>query len=239
MKKPQIIAEDDSIVVVNKPAGWLSIPGRYDKERVNIFDYLKKKRAALYTVHRIDKDTSGVLCFAKTAAAHKHLNQQFEHRKIEKIYVGIVQGRVEQDEGELDYPIAADPQKPGKMRVYAKGKSATTHFRVLERFQRYTYLELRPVTGRTHQLRIHLAYYAHPLIIDPLYHTSSGFYLSVLKGKKYKLGKNNIEKPLLNRTPLHAQCLTVLHPDTQEIRMYAAPLPKDMKAVLRQLRQHI
>lgn len=235
--KPKILFEDDELVVVNKPPGILSIPDRYRPEKFNLKAHLGQKRSDVRVVHRLDKNTSGVICFAKTETAHKALSLQFEARTAEKKYLALVEGIVYRAEGIVDSPIATDSHKQGRMIISSKGKASHTEYRILEAFKHYSLLEVVIKTGRTHQIRVHLASIGHPLAADALYGNRDAVFLSQIKGRKYRRGKNQEEKPLISRTCLHAGYLAIVHPGSGQKINFEAPLPKDFQAMLSQLRK--
>jgi len=234
MKLEEVIQETDQWVAINKPAGLRSIPDRYNAALPNIYSLLKAEYDELFVVHRLDKDTSGVLLFAKTAAAHKHLNEQFESRTTEKYYWALVEGRVLADEDTIELPIAHHPVKQGVMIISRHGKESKTAFKVLERFQQCSLLEVQIFTGRTHQIRVHMQAYDHPLLVDEVYGGKEGFYLSSIK-RRYNRTGDEPEKPLMSRQSLHARRLMFKDPVTEERISVEAELPKDFKAVLKQL----
>lgn len=241
MKKPgiAIIHQDEYIVVINKPAGLLSIPDRYTLDKPNAKQITSQLLGIeLWIVHRLDKDTSGLLCFAKNEKAHQHLNEQFQNRTVKKEYLALVTGTVSgENQIEVSLGIKEHPTKLGTMITVNKGKPSKTTFEVLERFKHYTLLKAIPLSGRTHQIRVHLKAIGHPLMVDPTYGKAESFYLSSLKGKKYGQKKATEEKPLINRLTLHAEYLTLKHPKSEASVTFLAPLPKDIKAVLNQLRK--
>lgn len=237
MKKLDILFEDEHVVILNKPAGLLTLPDRFKPERPNLLDWLTKIYGKIWTVHRLDKDTSGVICFAKNETAHRELSLKFENRAVKKIYHLITQGRISPEEGTIDKGIANHPTKGGRMMVSAKGKVAVTTYKTLEQFKAFSYVEANILTGRTHQIRVHFQSIGFPLAVDPTYGNQEAFYLSEVKGRNYRKGKNQEERPLMNRHTLHAQALEVEHPISNEMLHVEAPLPKDFKAVLNQLRK--
>ncbi len=232
-----LLYEDDELVIVNKKAGDLTIPDRFDPGAFNLQRYFNQRYGHIFIVHRLDRETSGVLCMARTEAAHRHLSQQFENRTVQKIYLAIVDGCPLQEEGVIDEPIAPHPGRPGSMIIARDGRPALTHYRVLERFKSFALLEADLKTGRTHQVRVHCKAIGHPLAVDALYGKREGFYLSEVKGRRYNLGRGKEERPLLSRTALHAHKLTIDHPGNDERLTFEAELPKDMAAMLNQLRK--
>jgi len=236
--KPSIIFEDDDIIVLNKPAHYLTIPDRFVAERANLTTFLKDRLEDVFVVHRLDKETSGVILFAKNAAAHRNLSMQFEARTVDKIYLALVEGSVHKEEGEINQPIANNMRDKGRMIIASRGKPSLTLYQVIERFKNYTLVEANIKTGRTHQVRVHFEVIGYPLAVDSLYGRKDAFLLSEVKMKKYRRGKDVIEeKPLMSRTTLHAAKVTFNHPSTNESITFEAELPKDFRAVLNQLRK--
>jgi 23S rRNA pseudouridine1911/1915/1917 synthase len=231
-----ILLEDNAVLVINKPAGLLVLPDRYDHTIFNLYDLLKETFGTIFVVHRIDRETSGVVLFAKTAEAHAQLNAAFEQRQVEKKYRAIVIGTSHADSGSINLPIIENEHGIRKMKIDTKkGKESRTDYAVMERFDGYAFVEARPHTGRTHQIRIHLSSIGLPILADPLYGDGRGFFLSTIK-RNYQ-GKEK-EQPLLRRTALHAFSLSFSHPVTRENILIEAPLPKDMEAVLKALRKY-
>ncbi len=235
--RPSILFQDDHIVVVNKPAHYLSIPDRFVLEKPNLVSFLKNDFEEVFVVHRLDKETSGVIVFAKNKEAHRDLSIQFENRTVNKIYLTLVEGNVHKDEGKIAQPIANNMRDSGKMIVAKRGKPSLTFYKVKERFKNYTLVEANIKTGRTHQVRVHFESIGYPLAVDELYGRKKAFFLSEVKLKKYRRGKDFEERPLMERTTLHAHQLTFKHPTTQEEMTFNAELPKDFRAVLNQLRK--
>lgn len=240
-----IIEEDENLVAVNKPSGLLTIPDREGKE-ISLKQILKNKYGEIFTVHRLDKNTSGLVVFAKTEAAHKELSQLFEARETVKIYNGLVLGSPFQKSGTIDEPIAEHPFKKGLMTVYKKarpddpvgrGKESITEYEVLENFKFYSWMQFKILTGRTHQIRVHMKHLGHPIVCDELYGDGKPVFISSIKKKKFKLAKDEeSERPILSRLALHSfQLKFVLFHRKYELE---AELPKDMRALLQQLRKN-
>jgi 23S rRNA pseudouridine1911/1915/1917 synthase len=228
-----IIAETENWVAVNKPSGLLSIPDREGKE-TSLKTLLKEKYGEIFTVHRIDKDTSGLIIFAKNEAAHKHLSKQFEDRQTKKIYLGLVTGSPSVKTGRIDSPIAEHPALNGTMIIHRKGKEALTDYEVLEDFSIYSLVRFQIHTGRTHQIRIHMKDIGQPIVCDVLYGDGKPILISALK-KKYNLSRNELEeRPILGRLALHAFQLAFKDIDGKSIEL-EAPLHKDMRATMQQL----
>ena len=230
-----IIFENSDFVVVDKPSGLLSIPDR-EGDELSLKRILKDKYGEIYTVHRLDKDTSGLIVFAKNEETHKFLSQSFEERTVEKYYQGIVKGTLHEKEKTINAPIAQNTVKKTQMIIHKRGKESVTDYRVLEEFRKFTFVEFSIHTGRTHQIRVHMQYAGHPIVCDNLYGDGEPVYLSSVK-KNYNLSKDELEeRPLLNRLALHAFRLRFT--DANGIKFdFEAPLPKDMSALLQQLRK--
>lgn len=219
-----IVYEDDDVLVVNKPQGMVvhPAPGHPDGTLVNGLMYhttLSPINGVLRPgiVHRIDKDTSGLLMVAKTALAHQGLAAQLKDKTTTREYLAIVHGNIKEDTGTIDAPLGRDPKDRKKHAVVAGGRHAVTHFAVVERFGTYTLVRCRLETGRTHQIRVHMAYIKHPVAGDPLY------------GPKHTLPGNG--------QYLHAATLGFTHPVTGKRLEFAAPLPDYFEAMLVRLRR--
>ncbi|MFZ9330917.1 MAG: RluA family pseudouridine synthase [Chitinophagaceae bacterium] len=225
------------MIAVNKPSGWLSIPDRHDEKIPSVRSWLEKMYPKILIIHRIDRDTSGLLLFAKNEAAHKYYNQLFEQRSVKKIYQGIAVGSVILDEGSIEQPIEQHPSVPGIMRIGRNGKPSVTHFKVIERLRGFTWLEFDLETGRTHQIRVHMKHLGHPLVCDAMYGSSDPILLSAFK-KKFKLSKDiESEKPLLDRLALHASIIQMKGMDGNPIQIEAPP-SKDLQVALMQLKKY-
>ncbi len=230
-----IVYEDDSLLVVNKPAGMVVHPGHgnYSGTLINAlvyhFDNLpnnSSERPGL--VHRIDKDTSGLLVIAKTETAMTHLAQQFFEKSSEREYVALVWGNVEEDEGIVEGHIGRNPKNRLQMIVFPEGnegKEAVTHYKVLERLGYVTLVSCRLETGRTHQIRVHMKHIGHTLFNDERYGGDK-----ILKGTTFTKYKQFVENAfkVLPRQALHAKTLGFEHPKTGEFMRFDSELPEDM-----------
>ncbi len=233
-----VIHEDDDIVIVNKPPHLLSIPDRFNPDIPNLHTFLQNRLGRVWTIHRLDRETSGIICFAKNEEAHRHISLQFENHTVRKIYHTIVEGILPETVAEIDLPIAEIPSKRGVMHInYQNGKPSLSKYRVIEQFKNYAYVEVLLKTGRTHQIRVHFQAIGHSLAVDPLYGGKEAFYLSSVK-RHYHLKKHEEERPMIDRITLHAYSLEMIHPTSEQSVYYAAPLPKDMTAMLKQLHQY-
>jgi 23S rRNA pseudouridine955/2504/2580 synthase/23S rRNA pseudouridine1911/1915/1917 synthase len=228
-----VIAEDDNLIAINKPSGLLTIPDRDGKD-ISLKLILKERFGDIFTVHRLDRDTSGIVVFAKNEQMHKHLSLQFEGRETKKIYNGLVLGSPAQKSGVINEPISEHPSKRGLMTVYKKGKESITEYEVLEKFKLFSWMQFRILTGRTHQIRVHMKFLGHPIVCDALYGDGKPVFISQLKSR-YKLSQSeDEERPLLNRLALHSAQLSFKGLDSEEYNL-EAPLPKDLRAILQQL----
>ncbi len=228
----EIVSEDPDLVVVNKPAGLVVHPaaGIHSGTLANAltyhFDKLSTHAGAIRPgiVHRLDKDTSGLLVVAKTEVAHEKLADQFRAREVFKSYVALVHGVVELDSGRIDQPIARDPRNRTRMAVLRAGRTALSHYRVRRRYDRFTLLDVELKTGRTHQIRVHLSWLKYPVVGDEVY--GSGRDNTVQDPKL----KSEIRK--LGRHFLHAEQLAFRHPTTDKTVRFSAPLPGELEQLL-------
>lgn len=227
--------EDDDLLIVNKPAGLLVIPDRFNHELPSLNKLLEAKTGQkIWVVHRLDRDTSGVICFAKNEQTHRYLSILFQERGVNKFYAGLVNGIVIPPEGRIESPIAEHPATNGKMTVAKKGKMAVTDYKVVEQWPLYSLLQFQIHTGRTHQIRVHMQSIGHSIVCDELYGDGQPFLLSNIK-RKYRLSeKDEHEKPLLSRLALHAYKLEFDKEDGTHI-VAEAVLPRDMAACVKQL----
>ncbi len=230
-----IIHENEAFVAVNKPAGLLSVPDRAGQE-LSLKQLLKERYGNIFTVHRLDKDTSGVIIFAKDDTTHKALSVKFEGRDIEKFYLGLVQGKPMNDKGTVDAAIAEHPGKQLKMMAHANGKASLTDYELVETFGNYSWMQFQIHTGRTHQIRVHMQYIGNPIVCDEIYGTGEPIRISALKGKKFKLSNDVLEeKPILSRLALHSWKLN-FELNGEQFNL-EAEVPKDLRATLQQLRK--
>lgn len=221
----EIIYQDNDVAVVNKPQGMVVHPaaGHPKGTLVNALMYHIKDLSGINgelrpgIVHRIDRDTSGLLMIAKNDKAHQVLSEELREKSTERVYYAIVHGTFVHDKGKIEAPIGRDPKNRKKQAVISGGRAAVTHFEVLERFNKYTLVKLVLETGRTHQIRVHMRYIDHPVAGDPLYGPQK-----TLKG---------------NGQFLHAGVLGFTHPTTKEMMHFEAKLPDNFEAALVKLRQ--
>lgn len=230
-----IVYEDADIVVINKPSGMVVHPAAGNESGTLVNALLYHCGSSLSgvggvarpgIVHRIDKDTSGLLVVAKHDAAHNHLSDQLKTHTVSRVYSAIVIGNIKEDSGTVNKPIARHPVDRKRMAVAKKGegREAVTHFRVLERFGAFTLVECRLETGRTHQIRVHMASLGHPLLGDPVYGGD---------GTRFQAQ----HKTHFSGQCLHAGQLSLIHPTTEQAMTFSAPLPADFDTVLALLRR--
>lgn len=234
-----LLYQDEHLLVVDKPAGVVVIPDRMGKG--GLLRTLRKQlhltdEDDLRVVHRIDRETTGALLVARSLVMQRALVTQFQLRKVSKMYLALVIGQPAADSGMVDQRIAKSA-KAGMMKIDPAGKRAITRWRVKERFYGYCLLECRPVTGRTHQIRLHMQHIAMPLIVDPLYGGTEGLYLSQIK-MSYKQSTRKQERPLLSRLPLHAASIRFTHPATGQEMTVQSPVPKDLATAIKQLEKY-
>ncbi len=233
--KLDIIFENDFFIALNKPSGLLSVPDRMQSEP-SLKDILLQKYGSIYTVHRLDKGTSGIIVFAKDEVTHKQLSILFEERSVQKFYVGLVNGNPMNAEGSIDAPIMMHPGDNGTMIINPKGKPSLTDYKVVENFKFYSWIQFQIHTGRTHQIRVHMKHIGHSIVCDELYGDGKPVLLSSIK-KKFNLSKKeDEERPMLGRLALHSWKLIFTF-NNEEFSLEAEP-PKDLRATLQQLRKH-
>ena len=222
------------MVAINKEAGILTIPDRFRMDIPNLYALLSASRPELYTVHRLDKYTSGGIIFAKDKETHKLLSDAFMERIPEKYYLAIVDGVPREQKGEINEPLTESMTTRGKMLVHPRGKQSKTSYEVVSSYVKFSHLKIKIHTGRLHQIRVHLAHIGHPLMVDSLYGNREEFFLSEIKGRKYRMKKGEEERPLLTRQPLHSHKLILPHPHSgKQLEINFDP-PKDIRATLKQ-----
>ncbi len=202
-----VLAEDDDYIVLNKPSGLLSVPGKYDHLKDCLEARVQEKYPSATTIHRLDMDTSGVIVMALTPHGHRHIGQQFEKRRTQKVYQARVFGVMAQDEGVIDLPLRCDwPNRPKQMVDHELGRKAITRWQVIGREEAVTRVALFPETGRSHQLRVHMLELGHPILGDNFY-----------APEKAKVG--------VERLQLHAERLSFMHPRCKKVMNYEASCP--------------
>jgi len=236
-----ILYEDDTMIVINKPPGVVVHPakGHWHGTLINaVLHHCQRPDAAggpshAKVVHRLDRDTSGVLLFAKNPGTHPAIASQFERRQAHKSYLAIAEGSFKSAEGTIDLPLGPHLFHRFKVTVRADvGRESITDYRVLERFDGYSFLALSPRTGRGHQIRVHLAAAGHPVLCDRVYGARVALYRADLAGDVLAPGG----EPLISRQALHAHKLSIRHPVSGERLEFTAPLPQDMTTALAALR---
>ncbi len=231
-----ILYEDEHLIAINKPPDMVVHPakGHQSGTLVNALAAHTQTLSSAYgelragIVHRLDRDTSGVILCAKTDAAHSALAKQFEGRSVEKHYLAVVEGEPELDSDLIDAPLARSRRNPEAVAVARDGgKPARTIYRVQKRFRGFALLDVELLTGRTHQIRVHLAHIGHPVVADALYGTRAALYRSDLLGLKPA-----DDPPLIERQALHAHRIAIAHPVTGQRIQFTATVPADISALL-------
>jgi 23S rRNA pseudouridine1911/1915/1917 synthase len=233
---PPVIYEDDWLIAFDKPSGMLVAPDRWNKERGSLVDLAHRHVSPeAFNAHRIDAGTSGIVLFAKNKPALRTIARLFEGRKIGKTYLAIVNGAPPQNDMTVKTGMQQDNLRPGAMMVAAKGGMPTeTRLHIAKQWRWHSLLEVSPITGKTHQIRVHLAYIGCPIVADRLYGRDNGLYLSAIK-KDYRFKRNVAEKPLIGRLALHAAKISFQHPFTGQKVQIEAPSPKDFAIAIKYL----
>jgi 23S rRNA pseudouridine1911/1915/1917 synthase len=236
-----VIYEDEIMLVVNKPPRIVVHParGHWGGTLINAVLYHCHKLSDIAPgrpgiVHRLDRDTTGVILFMKEDWSHTHVARQFEYRRTQKEYRAIVEGELQYDTGRIAFPLGRHPTQSNKMAVRMDGREASTEYKVLERFRGYTYIAALPKTGRTHQIRVHLSAIGHPVAADEMYSKNGLVYLSELAGAEEH---SSDEKPLMDRQALHAYRLNIEYPGKKKRIEFKAELHDDMNGFLSALRR--
>jgi 23S rRNA pseudouridine1911/1915/1917 synthase len=234
-----VVYEDSDLIVVNKPAGLVVHPaaGIHSGTLANAlafhFQHLSRQGGAIRPgiVHRLDKDTSGLLVAAKTELAHEKLADQFRAREVFKSYVALVHGVMETDSGRIDQPIARDPRNRTRMAVIRAGRGAVSLYTTRRRYDRFTLLDVELKTGRTHQIRVHLSWLKHPVVGDEVYGEG--------RDKTVRDPKVKAQIRKLGRHFLHAEQLGFRHPTTGKSVKFSAPIPKELEALVATLESSV
>lgn len=235
MSGVRILFTDQDLLVINKPAGLLSIPDGYNQSLPHLKSALSPDFGNLWIVHRLDRNTSGVMVLARNEEAHQSLNSQFESRQVKKVYTALVIGRPEWEQKSLRMPLRINVGRNHRTAVdRVRGKEAITHVAVTERLERYCLLEAKPETGRRHQIRAHLAHEGYPIACDGLY----GNQINILQSEvnSDREGETNLAEPVLSRTALHARSIEFFHPSDRKLMNFEAPLAADIQHLLELLR---
>jgi RluA family pseudouridine synthase len=212
----KILCEDEQLLIVDKPAGLSVLPDGWEKDSDYLLKRLEEQYGKIFIVHRLDKITSGVMVFARDAETHRALNIQFENHEAQKAYHALVEGNPKWEEKVARYPLRANVGHKHRTMVDDKnGKPSETRFRVIKRYEESALVEAKPMTGRTHQIRVHAYALGHPLVGDVLYGAQEPY---------------NIARPML-----HAQSLSFIHPATNERVKFSAPHPPDFEEALKQM----
>lgn len=227
-----ILFEDSDYILINKPPFVSTLEDRNDP--VNILALAKAYEPEAQACHRLDKDTSGVLAIARNPGAYRHLSMQFENREVKKIYHAVADGIHGFSDQLVDAPI--EKQNDGTARLSHKGKSAQTYFTTLKTFKNHSLIECRPITGRMHQIRVHLSFLKAPITGDELYGGKLFFVSSVKRG--FNLKKMSEEQPLMKRMALHAFSLEFDLLNSEK-KLVEAPYPKDFQALIKQLSENL
>ncbi len=235
----EIVFQDEHIIVIDKPAGMDSVRGLYSYNCV--LDYLEEKlpdlRGAIRVVHRLDRDTSGLMVLAKTQEAQKHLTRQWEERSVEKVYLCLVKGFVFPECGTIDMPLTKTDKRSKPVTVdLRRGKDAITEYRLINQFREYALVEARLLTGRMHQIRVHFSSRGFPLICDSHYGSGEPLFLSQFK-KGYRHSRRKAERPLISRLALHSYKLMFNHPQNGERMCFEKDPPKDFSSSVNQLKK--
>jgi 23S rRNA pseudouridine955/2504/2580 synthase/23S rRNA pseudouridine1911/1915/1917 synthase len=241
----EVLYEDDDILALNKPAGIPVISDHWDPELPHLQGMIQKRyeklsgnsKQAIWVVHRIDADTSGLVLFSRSKKMHRLLNLLFEKNEIQKTYLAIVQGAPAVNKGTIDLPLKPHATRPQFIQVHKQGKPSITNYKVIEKFKYFSLLEVYPQTGRTHQIRVHLKEIHCPLALDPLYGNRNSIDLSHIKIGYISKDIFEAPPPLISRLTLHAFRIQFRNPISGVNQSFEASPPKDFIAFLKSLRK--
>lgn len=231
-KFSELVFEDEHLLIINKSSGVAVIPER-NNEQKSILEWFQPYYDFIKPAHRIDKETSGLLVLTKSLDSYKAINRMFQEREVEKEYLAITKGQPYKEEFVIDLPIKHSNNSI-HMKVDRSGKESVSHVKTLENTKNFGLLNVKILTGRTHQIRVHLSHKGFPILGDHLYNKSPEIFLSEMK-RKYSSSKNSEERPMMTRTALHAYKLSFKHPITLSNLSFELPLPKDMRVCWKQL----
>jgi RluA family pseudouridine synthase len=227
-----IIYVDHEILVVNKPSGLLSLQDGYDKNLLHLVKILEPEYGSLLMVHRLDRETSGVVVLARTVEAHRNLNIQFQKRQVKKVYHALAYGSPSWNEFHANFPLRKNGDRQHRTTIdHRLGKQASTDFMVIERFRGYSLIEAHPLTGYTHQIRAHLAFMGFPIVGDRLYFKSQQLTACVAAENSENTA------PLINRVALHACSISFMHPSTGEMVTFQSHYPPDIESAIKKIRR--
>ena len=219
------IYEDENIIVLDKPSGLLVVPDRFDSAKKNFYSILKDSYKKIFIVHRLDKDTSGIVLFAKNSFIHRDLSMLWEKGRVYKTYYALVHSKPEKQQGVINKPVAELKKKKGVMCIdFKNGKKSITEYKVLKRFNRFSFLEIHPKTGRTHQIRVHLASIGCPVAGDVLYNRPEA---------------TNLKEKLKDKMPrlcLHAGGIRFFYEPAKKELELKSPIPDDMREILKNVK---
>lgn len=234
--QPEILFQNETLLAVGKPSGMLSVPDRHNTAIASLYGWVTNRFPEARQLNRLDAYTSGVVLFSMEADSFGFYSDQFMNREVTKVYYAIVEGRVLENGGVIDAPLHT--QSDGYVIVSKKGKPSQTNWELEEAFHEYSLIKAIPLTGRTHQIRVHMASIGHPIVGDVQYGGSPGLFLSTLKRNAYKQNKSEeTERPLIGRMALHSFSIGIKNfKDNQSLHI-ECPFPKDMRVGLQKLRQ--
>ena len=245
-RRPPIetLFDDADLHAIAKPAGLATVSERWNPAAPTVLGELWKrwqrgdpKAPRPHVIHRLDKDTTGVLLFARNRDAQVEVRRQFRERTVRKSYLALALGCPSPEQGAVEIEVVPDPHHPSRMKTVRRGgKACVTEYEVIEVFRDLSLVRLHPLTGRTHQIRVSLQFIGHPCAVDPLYGGREELRVSEWK-RDYRSGRGRAERPIIDRVTLHAERIEIVHPTSGEPLVIESSLPADLTATLRQLRR--